>query len=248
MKWEKITVSIVMVYCLIYGQNIKVENVFVPQDSIRSGGKADWAGICTYDLIDTGQRDTFKVWAEMSTDSGKYWYGHIDFLWFGGDYGAVAKGTHKKITWRYFGLSAGSPCLIKVFASDTIGRCVNDVNKPWILWGVLQHLGSNYGDTIFKYFWQATLLRNPKEIPFDYKTVVTYGPDTITTKTNTITVLAEDTVIVSTDTFSLRVNSQELRYDTTMRCLYITAVDSCGNNSSAESWCERGTKYQIKFP
>lgn len=94
--------SLVLLLCTlaVSAQNVTVERVNVPQDSIVETGNRIWSGVVTYDLYNDSS-DTCAVNLAISVDSQVTW--ETTNLVCVGDVGRVAHGPAKKVRWTWYG-------------------------------------------------------------------------------------------------------------------------------------------------
>lgn len=127
--WYAAIIAMMTAFAAV-GQRIRVENVYVPQDSvIRSYPKS---GIVTYNLIYPDSTKKLGVWLNIlrPDDSTGIGVGEMVDKTVTGDIGDVLPGRNKKIRWRFNAMYADAGWFdaaggwrIKIYARDSIEQC-----------------------------------------------------------------------------------------------------------------------------
>jgi len=220
-----------------FGQDIRVENVFVPQDSIErysihsAGGLSYvYKGFAYYDLLYEGDQDTFAVNGEISIDSGISW--QRDNIVFSGDFGRVVKGQNKEVIWNWYGeklllmlLGDGDVenAFIKIIVNDSLSECGYEPPQPPVFAGSVK--GTKGPDSSQRFIVNWFSSDNPKILGYDiyFDKYLVYQEEYDWIKLN------EDPVV---DTTFIYVPSETIFYATgSLLPFKLVAIDSCVQES-----------------
>lgn len=248
----KIALFLLLFLSTGFGQDIRVENVFVPQDSIyRNESGHIYLGFVNYDLLFDSEQETLAVFAEFSIDSQKTWIKRGLYCY--GDFGRVVKGKDKSIQWSWYGEKPinikRKVCFLKIIADTDITACGNKQPQmpipldwyklDWYINTWCTDITDSLGRQICKYTLVVNWIESPDSCILGYN-IYTDLFD-YEQKANSELILKEDLthsevsgikfVTGESDTIISPNKGFGLMYVHDGYCVAVSAVDSCGQES-----------------